>query len=168
MKKKKTNFSRPVDRYFHELDTGFRHRGLYALFITLLFFGVLGLVWLIPFPQLRFLERMNAQTFLNWGSFYIAIVVYRYLRLAPRLSYAVLFAIGVMSFFIVQLEYAERDGGPAVWIICLVSALAGCIGIWLTSRGEARKPGAKDLWKLATIGPIWLFSKINGWRIPQS
>jgi len=158
--KKKTRFSRPVDKYFHELDAYFRHRRLYALFIALLFFGVLGLVWTIPFPQLRFLERMNAQTFLNWGSFYIAVVVYLYLRLAPRLSYAVLFAIGVMSFFIVRLEYAERDGGPAVWMVCLASALAGCMGIWLTSRQEARRPGAKDLWKLVAIGPIWLFSKV--------
>ncbi len=157
---KTPKFDRPVEQYFHQLDMNFKNRGLYALFITLLFFGVLGLIWMIPFPQLSWLQRINAQTFLNWGSFYIAIIIYLYLKLAPTLSYAVLFSIGVMSFFIVQLEYVERDGGPAVWVVCLALAVVGWIGIWLTSKNENRTYDAKELWQLVRIGPIWLWSKV--------
>src|SRR5690606_40504076 len=98
MKKKnkkliKPTFERPVDRYFYELDQRIipGDRIVYSVFLALLFFGVLALVWMIPFPKLALLERMNMQNFLNWGSFYIAVVIYLYLRLAPTLSYAMLF-----------------------------------------------------------------------------
>ncbi|SFS34072.1 DUF962 domain-containing protein [Sphingobacterium wenxiniae] len=155
-------FDRPVERHFYELDNliSNKNRSIYAVFLTLLFFGVMGLIWMIPFPQLAFLERMNAQTFLNWGSFYIAIIVYLYLRLAPTLSYAMLFSIAIMSFFIVQLEYVERDGGPAVWLVSLLLALIGLGGILFLGRNEMKPLQGKDIWQLVTIGPIWLWSKV--------
>lgn len=151
---------RPVDNYFKNLDNTFKvNKGIYAFFLTILFFGVMGLIWMIPFPQLEFLKKMNAQTFLNWGSFYIAIIIYLYLRLAPTLSYAVLFSIAIMSFFIVQLEYVERDGGPSVVLVCLILSLFGGIGLWVFAKKEKSFSG-KDFQNLLTIGPIWLWSKV--------
>lgn len=154
-------FSRPVDRYFYELDQSFvqGHKGLYALLLTLAFFGVMGLIWMIPFPQFDFLVRMNAHTFLNWGSLYIAIIVYCYLKLAPTLSYAILFCIAIMSFFIVQLEYIERDGGPAVVLVCTLISAISLIALWLMAKKEKNVNG-NDFMKLLTIGPIWLWSKV--------
>src|SRR5690606_6070987 len=112
----KPAFARPVDRYCYELDQTFVYAkpALYAPLLTPAFFGVMVLIWMVPPRQFDSLVRMNAHTFLNWGSFYIAISVYCYLKLAPTLSYIVLLIIGVMCFFIVQLEYVERDGGPTV------------------------------------------------------
>ncbi|MCA5004896.1 hypothetical protein [Sphingobacterium bovistauri] len=151
---------RPVDIYFNHLDSTFvGSKPLYAILLTLAFFGVMGLVWMIPFPQFDFLKRMNAQTFLNWGSFYIAIIIYLYLKLAPTLSYAALFSIAIMSFFIVQLEYVERDGGPTVILVCGTLALIGLVGIWLIAKKEKAYSG-KLFWNLLTIGPIWLWSKV--------
>src|SRR5690606_7015668 len=111
MKKKDKNigvkpqFERKIDESFFKMDQRFVQGSefVYILSIILLFFGIMGLIWMIPFPELDFLVSLNMQNFLNWGSFYIAIVIYFYLRLAPTLSYAVLFTIGVMSFLIVQL-----------------------------------------------------------------
>lgn len=159
-KKDKVEDKRPVDRYLQELDTNFLgNKGVYALFLTLAIFGIMGLVWMIPFPQLEFLKKMNAQTFLNWGSFFIAIIIYLYLKLAPTLSYAVLFSIAVMSFFIVQLEYIEKDGGPAVVLVCGIIALIGLLGLWLIGKKEKDFSGNK-FWQLLSVGPIWLWSKI--------
>ncbi|HMR20098.1 MAG TPA: hypothetical protein PKA53_12425 [Sphingobacterium sp.] len=157
----KPQFERPIDQYFYELDHTFTqgHRGLYAVLLILAFFGVMGLVWMIPFPRLDFLVRMNAHTFLNWGSFYIAIIVYCYLKLAPTLSYVILISIAVMSFFIVQLEYVERDGGPSVVLICTLITAVSLIGLWLLSKTEKNVHG-KDFIKLLTIGPIWFWSKV--------
>lgn len=150
---------RPVEIYFQRLDQSYKgNKIVYALFLTLAFFGVMGLIWMIPFPQLDFLQKMNAQTFLNWGSFYIAIIIYLYLRLAPTLSYAILFSIGIMSFFIVQLEYVERDGGPAVWFVCGALAAVGLLGLWIFSKKE--QSDNRNFWQLLSIGPIWLWSKI--------
>jgi hypothetical protein len=166
MKKKnkkliKPTFERPVDRYFYELDQRIipGDRIVYSVFLALLFFGVLALVWMIPFPKLALLERMNMQNFLNWGSFYIAVVIYLYLRLAPTLSYAMLFSIGIMSFLIVQLEYLERGGGPAVWSVALCLTLVGAIGLFFQAR-KGHQVSFQEVWRLITIGPIWLWSKV--------
>lgn len=160
IKKDESSCLREVDLHFQNLENQFLgSKGNYAFFLTLAFFGVMGLVWMIPFPQLDFLKKTNAQTFLNWGSFYIAIIIYLYLKLAPTLSYAVLFSIGIMSFLIVQLEYVERDGGPTVIMVCGVLALIGLAGLWLFSRKE-KGFSAQLFWNLLTIGPIWLWSKV--------
>lgn len=155
-------FDRPIERIFYEMDQTFisGNKIAYALCLALAFFGVMGLVWMIPFPKLDFLARMNMDTFLNWGSFYIAIIIYLYLRLAPTLSYAMLFTIGIMSFCIVQLEYVERDGGPAVWLVSLVLALIGLIGTTLLTKKEPADIPPAGIWRLLSIGPIWLWSKV--------
>jgi hypothetical protein len=154
------NLEREVDVHFKNLDIKIEgNKSVYAFFLILAFFGVMGLVWMIPFPQLEFLKKMNAQTFLNWGSFYIAIIVYFYLKLAPTLSYAALFSIAIMSFFIVQLEYVERDGGPTVILVCSIIAWVGILGLWIYTKREKQVSG-KDFLSLLTIGPIWLWSKV--------
>lgn len=165
---KKTEFARPVDRYFYELDNTYVEGSFigYAIFIFLAFFAIMGLIWMIPFPQLDFLIKMNAHTFLNWGSFFIAIVIYCYLKLAPTLSYAVLFCIGIMSYFIVQLEYVERDGGPTVILVCSILAILSLLGLFLISN-KAKKGSDASFINLLTIGPIWLWSKAFqkfGWK----
>ncbi|PRD47477.1 DUF962 domain-containing protein [Sphingobacterium haloxyli] len=160
--RKTPDFDRVVDRYFYEMDQRFSmgNMGLYAISLAFVFFGVLGLIWMIPFPKLDFLVRMHMDTFLNWGSFYIAVIIYLYLRLAPTLSYAMLFTIAVMSFFIVQLEYLERDGGPAVWLVCTVLTIIGLSTTLLQTKKTPRHTAWIDVWRLVTIGPIWLWSKV--------
>ncbi len=152
---------RPVDRYFAALDHTFAlgNRGMYAFFLALAFFGIMGLIWMIPFPQFDFLVRMNAHTFLNWGSLFIGIVIYSYLKLAATLSYAALFSISIMSFFIVQLEYVERDGGPSVILVCSIIALASLLGLFFLAKKEKNVNGL-DFVKLLGLGPIWLWSKV--------
>ena len=155
-------FDRKLDEIFYEMDRRYVRGSsiLYIVSIVFMFFGAMGLIWMIPFPRFEFLVSLKMDTFLNWGSFYIAVIVYLYLRMAPTLSYAMLFTIGIMSFFIVQLEYLERAGGPAVWFISLVVAVIGLIGLFINSRKELPKVSWKELWQLITIGPIWYWSKV--------
>jgi len=153
-------FSRPIEKYFYQLDETFNEKKLIviAIFLFLSFFGIMGLIWMIPFPQFDFLVKMNAHTFLNWGSFFIAIVIYSYLKLAPTLSYIVLFTIGIMSFFIVQLEYLEKNNGPSVIAVCSIITLIGLVGLWLSA---VHTPTQRSKFiTLLTIGPVWLYSKI--------
>lgn len=160
--KKVAEVERPVDRYFRTMDQTFVQGSKlgYAVSLSLLFFGIMGLIWMIPFPQFDFLVRMNMHTFLNWGSLFIAIVIYLYLRLAPTLSYAILFSIAIMSFFIVQLEYIERAGGPAVWLVALVLAVLGFLGLFLLTRKEEKSIYGQELSYFICFGPIWLWSKV--------
>ena len=169
MKKQKNSPSpkpevlRPVDLLFKDLQHSFPEPARYPLYIScllLFYFGIMGLIWMIPFPQFDFLVQMKAHTFLNWGSFFIAIIIYCYLKLAPSLSYAVLFTIGIFSFFIVRLEYVERDGGPAVWLVSAILAIVGLLGLFAVANKEAKAPTMTQLWKLIAVGPIWFWSKL--------
>lgn len=152
---------RPVDKIFTNLDLVFSRcsKIIYAIFLGLTFFGLMGLIWMIPFPQFEFLISLKMNTYLNWGSFFIAIVIYTYLRLAPTLSYAALFTISLMSFFIVQLEYLEQSGGATVVMVCGCILAVGLLGLLLLAKQE-KKVRFKDFINLLGIGLIWLWSKV--------
>ncbi|WP_294184507.1 hypothetical protein [uncultured Sphingobacterium sp.] len=151
---------RPVDKYFAELDANFQdptNRLIQAIFLPLLYFGIMGAIWMIPFPQFEFLVKLNWHTFLNWGSFFIAIVIYYYLKLSATLSYAILFTIGGMSYFIVQLEHVQRDGGPAVIWVCLGIALISIIALFLGKGKEKGNITGQQFLQFLLVGPIWLW-----------
>jgi hypothetical protein len=125
--------------------------------ILLLFFGLLGLVWMIPFPQLAFLQKMNMHLYLNWASFVIAFGIYYYLRVGPTLSYGVLLLLGVFSYGIVQIEYWTDRGGPAEWIVFLIVAVLGAICLAIAKR-QLKQPISNRLWLgLIGHGPLWLW-----------
>src|SRR5690554_3662671 len=84
------------------------------IFIPLITFGAFGLIWSIPFPHLPFLGKFNG--FVNWASFVVAFSIYYYYKLSPTLSYGMLLIFGLFSYFIVQLEYWEIDGGLSLWL----------------------------------------------------
>lgn len=158
---KKVVEKRTIDKYFEQLNDSFAigSKALYAIFLALTFFGVMGIIWMIPFPQSQFLIDLKMHTFLNWGSLFIAIVIYTYLKLAPTLSYVALFSISVMSFFIVQLEYVQKDGGPSVVLVCSILALVGFLGLLTLARKE-KNMNRLTLFKFLGLGPIWLWSKV--------
>lgn len=112
---------RPVDIYFdkyaesHQNDT---NELIHWVCVPLIVFSLLGLVWQIPFPQFDFMGRYNG--YFNWASFLIAFSLYYYFSLSPVLSFLMLWVVGLMAYGIVQLEYWAANGGPAVWLSCLV------------------------------------------------
>lgn len=166
--KPQTAPKREVDVYFETFDKQFQHpvnRVIQYVAIPVFSFAILGLVWMIPFPEIGFLKRNGYDTFLNWGSFFIAGFIYYYLKLATTLSYAVLLSIGIFSFFIVRLEYLEQDGGPAVWVVCAVMLLASFFVLYLGKRMERNPVPFNSFLRMLALGPIWLwhfvFKKLN-------
>lgn len=161
---------RPVDLQFEQLTYAFQHpinRMIQVAAIPIFSFAILGLVWMIPFPKIAFLAKHGFDTFLNWGSFFIAGMIYYYLRLAPTLSYGVLLFIGLFSFFIVQLEYVEQDGGPAVWLVCLILLLAALLALYIGKSLERHAVSGRSFRRLLLIGPIWLLHFVfNRFKIP--
>lgn len=161
---------RPVDVYFDTFNRQYQHpvnRAIQWIALPIFAFGVLGLVWMIPFPEIAFLKKHGYDTFVNWGSFFIAGVVYYYLRLAPTLSYAMLFTIGVYSFFIVQLEYVEQAGGPAVWSVCACLLMASLLALYAGKNMERVAVPFRSFLRLLLLGPIWLWHSVfKKLRIP--
>ncbi len=161
---------RPIDRYLEQYSADHQdpvNRMVQGVCIPLMLFAVLGLIWMIPFPEIGFLKRYGYDTFLNWASFVIAALVYYYLRLSATLSYATLLSIGLFSFFIVRLEYWEAAGGPAVWIVCLVLLLFSLAGRLIGYRREKKTSPQQGYFLSLLIGPLWLWHfAFDRWKIP--
>ncbi len=152
---------RPIDLLFAEYSTYHQNpvnRLLHWIFVPLLLFSIIGLVTAIPFPHLAFLGKYNM--FINWFSFLLAGSIYYYLRLSPLLSYLMLFMIGIMYFFIVQLEYIEQGGGPALWQVSLCILAVSLIGKFIGYKIEGKMPPFLSSLKFLFIGPIWLLHLI--------
>lgn len=150
---------RKVDQLFEMYNSysqSSTNRILQSIFLVVFAFAFLGLIWMIPFPKIAFLEKHGYDTFLNWASFFIAGMLYYYLRLATTLSYGVLLLIGLFSYFIVQLEYVQYGGGPSVWTICLLLLLVSFVALFIGNRMEKRPAPPRVFFSLLGHGPIWL------------
>ena len=124
-------------------------RTLHLVAIPLSLFGLFGLLWALPFPHLGFLGTYNG--FFNWASFLLAFMIYFYLRLAPTVSYLILFFLLVCAYGVVQLSAWQVLNGPPLGAICgslfLVSATA------LAFTGNRKT--VTDKGKLLLAAPIW-------------
>jgi len=126
--------------------------------VPLIVFGIFGLVWSIPFPYIGFLGKYNG--FVNWASFLVAFSIYYYYKLSPTLSYGMLLIMGLFSYFIVQLEYWEAAGGPALWLVCLLIFILSGIGLLVGRQAEGKRPSFLTGLKFLLIGPVWLLAKV--------
>lgn len=114
-------------------------------------FSVLGLIWAIPMP-----EMMKQYPYFNWASLAIAFSLYYYYRLSAILAFAMIIVAAGFSYLIVQLEYAERAGGMALWQVCAIIFVIAWIFQFIGHKIEGKKPSfLKDL-QFLLIGPIWL------------
>ncbi len=148
---------RPVDVYFDkyaESHQNSTNKTIHWICVPLIVFSLLGLVWAIPFPQLKFLGQYSA--YFNWASFLIAFAIYYYYKLSPVLSYIMLLVVFAMSYGIIELDAVQKAGGPALWLVCLVIFVVSWIGQFIGHKIEGKKPSFLDDIKFLLIGPIWL------------
>ena len=122
--------------------------------VPLIVFSIIGLISAIPFPYLGFLGKYNM--FINWFSLVMAASIYYYLKLLPVLSYLMLFFFGICYLFVVQLEYLEKAGGPALWQSSLVIFVLAWLGQFIGHQIEGKKPSFLTDLKFLLIGPLWL------------
>jgi len=148
---------RPVDVYFDKYAESHQNptnKLIHWICVPLIVFSLLGLVWAIPFPYLKFLGKYNA--FINWGSVLIAFSVYYYYRLSPVLSYLMLLVVFAFSYGIIDLVNWQQAGGPPLWKSSLVIFVIAWIGQFIGHKIEGKKPSFLDDLRFLLIGPIWL------------
>jgi len=157
----KTAPQKKVDLLFAEYAASHQHPSnqlINWVCIPMILFSVLGLLWSIPFPHLNFLGRYNG--FVNWASFFIAISGYYYYRLSPVLSYMMILLVFALSLLVVQLEKWEAAGGPAVWLVCVITLLFAIGALFIGQKIEGKESSFKTNVKSVLIGPIWLLKLI--------
>ncbi|EHQ28426.1 Mpo1 family 2-hydroxy fatty acid dioxygenase [Mucilaginibacter paludis] len=148
---------RLVDTYFDQYAESHQNptnKLIHWICVPLIVFSLLGVVWSIPFPYIKFLGSYNG--FVNWASFLIAFSVYYYYKLSPVLSYFMLLIIFAFSYGIIQLEFWQKTGGPQVWQSCLAIFVLSWGGQFIGHKIEGKKPSFLDDLKFLLIGPIWL------------
>ena len=148
---------RPVDIYFDKYAESHQNPTnelIHWVCVPLIVFSLLGLVWAIPFPHIKFLGQYNG--FVNWASFLIAGSIYYYYKLSPVLSYLMLLLLFGFSYGIIDLDTWQKAGGPALWQVCLIIFVLSWAGQFIGHKIEGKKPSFLDDLKFLLIGPIWL------------
>ncbi len=150
--------NRNLDAYFatyaesHENKT---NKLIHWICVPLIVFSLLGLVWSIPFPQIRGLGEM--QRYINWATFLIIFAVIYYLRLSIPLALTMLVIIAVFSAAIVTLEKLHRVAEwPPLWQVSLYIFMIAWAGQFIGHKIEGKKPSFLEDVKFLLIGPIWL------------
>ena len=157
----KADSVRAVDVYFAKYAESHQNKtneAIHFICIPLIVFSLLGLVWSIPFPYLKFLGTYNGV--FNWASFLIAFSIYYYLKLSPVLSYIMLLVLFGFSYGIIQLEQWHKAGGPTLWQVSLIIFLISWVGQFIGHKIEGKKPSFLDDIKFLLIGPIYLLHLI--------
>jgi uncharacterized membrane protein YGL010W len=130
------------------------NRRIQIICIPLLLFSLMGFLWVLPFPYIKFLGVYNAD--FNWSSFFIAISIYYYLRLSPILSYFMLFAELVFCFIITELVQWQKSGGPELWLISGVLFVVCVILLSVGYNKERKKLSFEYRYKNLMIAPLFL------------
>ena len=157
MKTPVTKNVRLVDQYFDKYAESHQNHNnelIHWICVPLIVFSLLGLVWSIPFPYLKFLGSFNGM--FNWASFLIAFAVYYYYKLSPVLSYFMLVIVMFFCYLITLLIKWQEAGGPHLWQSCLIIFVLSWIGQFIGHKIEGKKPSFLDDLKFLLIGPIWL------------
>ena len=147
-----------LNQYNNDQQNSF-NKAVQYICVPLLTFGLLGLVWSIPFPHLNFLGRYNG--FVNWASFLIAFSIYYYYKLSPVLSYGILLVVFAFSAAIVSLEKLHTNSNwPPMGQVCLGVFIVGLIfQIWGYTR-ESKTPSVADQFRSLLNGPLWLMCEL--------
>lgn len=135
------------------------NKTIHIITMPLILFGVIGLVWCIPFPHLAFLKQYNG--FVNWASFLIAALVYYYYRYVPSISYLILLFVFGSSAGIVFLEkWRDTAAGPQVWVVCGIVLIFSLAIRFVGSREEAKQPGWSSFVMNVLDAPFAVFSSL--------
>jgi len=148
---------RPVDIYFAKYSESHQNptnKLIHWICVPVIVFSIMGLLWAVPFPYLKFLGSYNG--FFNWASFFIAFSIYYYYKLSPVLSYFMLLVLMIFSYGVIQLAELEKAGGPALWMVCTILFVLSWLGQFIGHHIEGKKPSFLDDLKFLLIGPIWL------------
>ncbi len=160
---------RTIDNVLKQYDSDHKspfNKSIQYICIPLLTFGLLGLVWSIPFPHLEFLGRYNG--FINWASFLIALTIYYYYKLSPILSYGILLLVFAFSAAIVGLEKLNINSNwPPLGQVCLGIFIVGLILQFWGYTTERKSPTVLNQFRDLLNGPLWLMSALyRSFKLP--
>lgn len=147
---------RKVDQLLEEYGASHKNstnKAIHWICVPLIFFSIVGLVWSIPHETLAQVLGSQGNTFVNWATAAIAVVLIYYFTLSLPLMFGMaIFSLGCLYLanFLEQLNLAP------LWAISIGIFVIAWIGQFYGHKVEGKKPSfIKDV-QFLLIGPAWL------------
>lgn len=144
---------RPIDVYFalyNQQYPSVREKLILTIILLALYFGLMGLIWIIPFPHPNWMG--SYKDYFSWASFYIAGMVYYWYKQSPILSYFLLIILFAFSYGASQLAEIGALVGPPVWTFCGPIVVAALITFYLVTK---KRNGVAFVGSALKM-PVWL------------
>lgn len=148
---------RPIEILFDAYASNYQpgaNKFIYWICIPLMTFGLWGLVWVIPFPHLKFMGQYAA--YFNWASILLAAAVYYYYRLSPMLSYFMLLLFFLFSYGVTDLAGWQNAGGPPMGLVCVLLFALSVAGQVFITRVNGKKPSFIQFLQFLVLAPVWI------------
>ena len=139
-------------------DYGDSHRNgankaLHWICVPVIAWCVLGLLWLLPFPDSLRATHPAA----NWAGVAVLAALAYYAVLSPRLA---LGAALLLLAFLWSINGVARWSAVPLWGLCLFLFVAAWIGQFIGHAIEGKRPSFfKDV-QFLMIGPLWLLADV--------
>jgi hypothetical protein len=150
-----------IDKQFADYNAIYHtanKRVILLISACLLLLGLMGILWAAPFPQIKFLGQYAA--YINWASFFIALIGFFYYRLSPVICYLVILLLFAFSYIITSLQNWEHAGGFSLRLISTLLIGAGLLMAILINK---RMLGKVTVWKAFyywLLTPAWFLSLV--------
>jgi uncharacterized membrane protein YGL010W len=144
-----------MHQWLDEYSDSHRHptnKAIHWICVPAILFSVLGLLWLLPVPEIAAISPWA-----NWATLVMALAVIYYLVLAPALAAGMALVAAAMLGIIYWLDKALTF--PLWWLLAAVFVVAWT-GQFIGHEIEGKKPSFfKDL-QFLLIGPVWLMADL--------
>jgi uncharacterized membrane protein YGL010W len=142
-------------QWLDEYSDSHRHptnKAIHWICVPAILFSVLGLLWLIPAPDIAAFSP-----WVNWATLLMGFAIIYYLILAPALAGGMALLAVVMFSIIYRLDAALTF---PLWRLFAVVFIVAWIGQFIGHEIEGKKPSFfKDL-QFLLIGPAWLMADV--------
>jgi uncharacterized membrane protein YGL010W len=147
---------RTMQQWLDEYGESHRHptnKTIHWICVPAILFSVLGLLWLIPVPQLA----ATLGPWANWATLAMTLAVIYYLMLSPALALGM--AVIALAMF-GAIRWLELALTFPLWTLFVGIFVAAWIGQFIGHEIEGKKPSFfKDL-QFLLIGPAWLLAYV--------
>jgi uncharacterized membrane protein YGL010W len=143
--------SKTVQNWLDEYGESHRNptnKKIHWLCIPPIMMTVIALLSLIPDP-------FN-NTFLHWGSLFVALVMVYYATLSPKLA----LGMGVIGSLMVGSVYGLEQLSIPLWVSAVSIFVIAWIGQFVGHKIEGKKPSFFQDLQFLLIGPLWLLAAI--------
>jgi len=160
LKKHTTKKAAPISKLesFQEVYHAQNKRAILVISAFMLIFGLLGMLWAVPFPHLKWLGNYNG--YLNWASFFIAIAGYYYYRLSPLTGYVLILLFFGFSYVITRLQGWEAVGGPSLMLISSVLIAVSLLIALTINKRMWDKVSFTSAIVYFMVSPSWFIAKL--------